>query len=302
MLLFPGYIHAQYLDFLSLGYNTLITKINNEEYRDTFININGYSQYTIRSHTYRGETNHGLTFLYESELDRCFELGLFGYFNPEQYNRNYYEKKTTDTGIKQFVEYSYYIGYGISEISTKTYRFNNEGFIENITEHHDAGYWNTSERIVPEDNGIMLYFRNAGETRKYYNIQEKEQLDFFLNIFVKNIFQMLNFRFVGGNNRGRNQLDIYRTDYENLRNSMEYKPVIVDILENMTKRELAIIRNSLYANKNYNFRAEEWRTFFQNYYNSNYRGFLAEQDVLNTFSDNEKWLLNLILEFERNIQ
>jgi hypothetical protein len=63
---------------------------------------------------------------------------------------------------------------------------------------------------------------------------------------------------------------------------------------------LAILRNCLYANHGYIFRSEEWLSFFRKYYDTNYQGSKTEQEVQNAFSRNEKWLLDTIIEIEKN--
>jgi hypothetical protein len=298
IFIFPCYIYGQYLETISLGFNTLNTIIDRQEFKYSYININGYSQYIITSVDYDGRgLNIYLNSLDEIEDNRFFTYRLFESFNPKLYSKIYFEKRKNNLEIIEYVECEYNIGYPTKENHIMTHRYDNEGFIENIFERHIAGYWNTSERIESQDNGIVVYFRNAGEIRRYYNIPEHEQLDFFLTTFVNKIFEMLNFKYT----TGQYQLDIYKTDYENLFNSEIDTPTIIDILGSRTKRELAIIRNCLYANHNYNFRNEEWKYFFQKYYKRNYQGFLTEQEALNSFTNNERWLLNLIIECENNI-
>jgi hypothetical protein len=299
--------YDSYLEFISLGYNSL--KIIGDGWKTTsnkdgvvvehFININGYSQYIVSgSAGDKGEIGYNhLNILFKKEPKRWYSLDLFQSLDRELfYSRSYYEKIVLDTERKAFAEFEYYIGYGASENARKEYKFNSENFIENITEYSTAGYWNTSEQIKKLDNGIMVYFRNNDETRNYYNIQEDKLLDCFLSVFVEKIFLMINFGYI----TGRNQLDVYKTDYELLRDNKEHTPLIIDILCNMTKKELAIIRNCLYANHNYNFKNEEWSYFFRKYYNQNYQGRLTEQETLRYFTDNEKWLLDIIIETENN--
>jgi hypothetical protein len=292
--------YNSFLDLISLGYNslnnrnTMSTYMDN--YIDNFININGYSQYIIRSIPYRGEIIYDMTFFFEKEPDKWFSLGLFGLVINESYTRNYLQNMTTNADEKIFVEYGYYLDFNIAEKNRYEYKFNSENNIENISEYSTAGYWNTSEQIEQHDNGIMVHFRNANETRRYYNVQEEELLDYFLKIFVQKILMMLNKQLTDG----RDQLDVYRTEYEFLHSSKEHTPEITDILCNMTKRELAILRNCLYAKHNYYFRNEEWKEFFQKYYDRNYQGQLTEEEALSEFTDNEKWLLGMIIEIENN--
>jgi hypothetical protein len=300
--------YASYLEFLSLGYNSL--KTIGDGWKTTsnkdgivikhFININGYSQYIVSgSPNGRGEISyHNLIFLLEKVPDRWHSMELFESLDRELFNYGtYYEKVVSDKDKKSFAEFQYYIGNGAYENSIKEYKFNSENFIESIAEKGTSGYWNTSERIEKIDNSIMVFFRNDYEKREYYNIQADILLDCFLNVFVEKVFLMLNFRYI----TGKNQLDLYRTDYELLRDNKEHTPLITDILCNMTKRELAIMRNCLYANYDYNFKNEEWRKFFQKYYNIDYQGQLTEQEVQNIFSENEKWLLNMIIEIEGDL-
>jgi hypothetical protein len=290
--------YNSYLEFVSLGYNSLkrIGYDRDSEENYSFINIDGYSHYIIGSSVgFRGETGYSLTFFFEKEPGKWFPLNLFRSLNTGLfYSREYYENMTTDKDIKIFIEFEYYIGYDHYENGRKEYKFNSENFIENITEYSTAGYWYTSGQIEKLDNGIMVYSRTTNEIRRYYNIHEEEILGYFLEIFVDKIFLMLN-SFIGGN-----QIRIYRTDYELLYNNEEYTPFIIDLLNNMTKRELAILRNCIYANHDYIFSNKEWISFFQKYYNKNYQGRKTEQEALNAFSSNEKWLLDMIINIEKD--
>ncbi|MDR0314117.1 MAG: YARHG domain-containing protein [Treponema sp.] len=292
--------YNSYPEFVSLGYNSLNRLGYDRDLvvNNSFINIDGYSHYIIGSSaTFSGEIGYSITLLFEKEPGRWFELYIFSFLGTRlPYSRRYLENMTTDTDKKIFVEFEYNTTYNISDASEAEryeYKFNSENIIENIAEYSMAGYGITSGRIEKLDNGIMVYSKYSKETRRYYNIHEEELLDYFLKIFVEKIFFMFNPQ------RGISQLDEYRIDYERLYNNEEHTPVVIDILNNMTRRELAILRNCLYANHDYSFRSEKWISFFQKYYDANYQGIATEEEALNAFNRNEKWLLDIIIEIEK---
>jgi hypothetical protein len=74
---------------------------------------------------------------------------------------------------------------------------------------------------------------------------------------------------------------------------------IIRFLRCGTAEELAILRNCIFAKYGYNFQTRKWLDFFNTYYASNYRGALTNSEVLALLTEEERWLLNLILQYER---
>jgi hypothetical protein len=67
---------------------------------------------------------------------------------------------------------------------------------------------------------------------------------------------------------------------------------ITKILGGRTEKELAIFRNCLFALKNYKFQTETWDTFSKQYL-PGYNGIFTNAEVMNMFTDDEKWILDL---------
>jgi hypothetical protein len=72
---------------------------------------------------------------------------------------------------------------------------------------------------------------------------------------------------------------------------------IIPIIGGRTARELAIFRNCLYAIKGYKFANSTWTDFFNDYL-AGYIGQFSNDKVTEMFTDNEKWLLNLVIQHE----
>jgi hypothetical protein len=72
-------------------------------------------------------------------------------------------------------------------------------------------------------------------------------------------------------------------------------------LKKLTKNELAIFRNCLFAKHGYAFQQPAWHEFMNKYYNGfiSYRGSYSNAEVLTQLSDVERRLLELILTYEK---
>ena len=78
-----------------------------------------------------------------------------------------------------------------------------------------------------------------------------------------------------------------------------YNEVIVngnkDFLSGFSKKELAIIRNTIYAKKGYKFKRKEYQKYFGA--KDWYRGTTNKQNILNK---NEQKLVDIIVKYEKN--
>jgi hypothetical protein len=66
------------------------------------------------------------------------------------------------------------------------------------------------------------------------------------------------------------------------------------------KHELAVIRNCLFAKHRYDFQIQYWKELFTTYYSQYYKGIYTDSEVMEQFTDDERWLMDLIIEYENN--
>jgi len=144
----------------------------------------------------------------------------------------------------------------------------------------------TSLKKVDQNKQSITIYYNYGDvsySEKYYNIPRTELLEKFLNSYVKIICEIID---IGNTDRK------YISTFEN--NFNEYISLLIS---SRTKQELAIFRNCLYAIKGYKFSNFTWTIFF-NKYLDNYYGRYTNDEVKIMFTENEKWLLDLIIKYE----
>jgi hypothetical protein len=155
--------------------------------------------------------------------------------------------------------------------------------------------YSTLERVEQNNQSITIYYLShsysvAGNiidsrtySERYYNIPKTELLDIFLKRYVELICEIVD---IGNTNRR------YRYQFDNYFN--EYISVLIG---GRTTRELAIFRNCLFAIKGYRFASQSWTDFF-NQYLDGYKGQYTNDEVLAMFSEEERWLLDLIIQHE----
>jgi hypothetical protein len=153
----------------------------------------------------------------------------------------------------------------------------------------------TLERVEQNKQIITIYYSshsysedaNIIDSRifseKRYNISRTELLELFLRKYVELICEIID---IGNTNRR------YGGNFED--NFNEY---ISALIKGRTLRELAIFRNCIYAIKGYRFTNSTWTEFFNKYLNG-YNSRYTNDELMATFTENEKWLLNLIKESE----
>jgi hypothetical protein len=143
------------------------------------------------------------------------------------------------------------------------------------------------KRIEQNNQSITIHYSTTFDDRsfseRYYNISRTELLDIFLKKYLEIICEIID---IGNTNR--------KYDYNFEDNYNVYIPALI---EGRTARELAIFRNCLYAMKGYRFANPTWTEFFNKYLNG-YNGQYTIDEVTAMFTDNEKWLLNLVMQHE----
>jgi hypothetical protein len=133
----------------------------------------------------------------------------------------------------------------------------------------------------------MIKYYRGGNVEKFYNIPEFEVEQKYVTEFVQNMMILLSNEYIA----------VMRKEY-NDSGKIEEDHLFLVLLPHFTKYELAIIRNCLFAKRGYAFQTPYWKRFIETYYSENYNGFYANSEVMEYFSDDEKWLLKLILEYE----
>jgi hypothetical protein len=136
-----------------------------------------------------------------------------------------------------------------------------------------------SQKIEYTSSGLTVYM-DEGIVKKFYNMPENELYDKFMSALVRQIKWAASDEF------------LYRA---------QSKDDIDERLKKLTKTELAIFRNCLFAKHGYAFQQPMWQEFMNKYYNSftDYRGIYSNAEVLNKLSDVERWLLESILKYEK---
>jgi hypothetical protein len=234
----------------------------------------------------------------ETTNERGEEISIVYYFSNDQfskmtieraYNVLLLETKTTNEW-GEVISVDTLLGGGIEFHST--YRdegyYNFDGFNEIyrtvdgkliFVELDYRGDKYLSEKIEYTSSGLTVYM-DDGIVKKFYNMPEAELYDKFMRALVREIKWVCSDEF--------------------LRRSGT-RGVIDEQLKKLTKDELAIFRNCLFAKHAYAFQHPAWQEFMEKYYNEfgGYRSIYSNAEVLNQLSANENWLLESILEYEK---
>jgi hypothetical protein len=189
----------------------------------------------------------------------------------------FYEYQLQNNRLVNFNILSYY--QGKKYISRESYDIRNEGTRLVIsTRDHDDG------SMPPR-----FYI--------FSNISREEMLRVYITNFLKSIDYILEREWIQRNRgitisdtQGYFNISILEKEYnlEDIRN----------VLRILTRHELSVFRNYMYARHNYIFKTNTWNIFFRNYYNSNYNGTSTNEEVMAIMSDYEKTILNMIIEIE----
>lgn len=139
-----------------------------------------------------------------------------------------------------------------------------------------GGY--VSRKIEYSDTGLTVVLSRQRDeiVIKYYNMPENKLYDMFMTAMVERMKQK-----ISNLNRG----------YEN----HEY---LEDDISKMTKMELAIFRNCLFAVHRYAFRQKTWIDFMSSYFSHNYEGSRSNAEAMAAFSNAERDLLQMIQKYE----
>jgi hypothetical protein len=149
---------------------------------------------------------------------------------------------------------------------------------------HDLSPQNIAQKIHETDEQIEI---DTGKNTYVYSNVEKEKLfDFYISIYLRNI----DYIFGGYDDKAS---PVMRKEYSI--NNMWY---LLENIDELTGRELAIFRNYIFARHNYRFQSSEWNSFFKKHYKSDYNGTKSNNEVMELLTDYEKMVLSLIIESE----
>jgi hypothetical protein len=254
-----AFSQSEAIKFLSMGFNASSDSGGGNEY--FFFGYEGYSEAFIYNSSIRLSTGEPETF---------FPNGLITYlFSPYKYYR--YNGKNNSIGYENHVATIGNFG--------EEHKFENGRLVYwALTDHREP--YLIAERIEQNNQSITVFYSDSrgNYESRYYNIPKNELLDIFLKKYVWIICEaskMVN-------------------EYSNVN---EIYNEIVPLIEGRTARELAIFRNCLYAIKGYRFANSTWTDFF-NKYLEGYRGQFSNDEVTAKFTNNDKWLLNLVSQHE----
>jgi hypothetical protein len=249
-------------------------------------NFEWYSPYSNTQHYFFGFDGYSNAILSESDYYVRESRETLVHWTLRLFSRNRYV--TFGGGVPENIN-------GIEDTRIK-YRFSGrlihwEG---TARESIEIGYRNNNE--------IHIVTRNPTDGTMppnlfcYINIPREELLGKYLKLYLEGIDYILDKKWLT-----RVKGVAFYTDRNILEKRYDNDALIVEGLNGRTARELAIFRNYIYARHNYRFRSDEWNIFFRTYYKVNYNGSRTNDEVMNTLTDHEKRVLELVIEQERKL-
>jgi len=181
------------------------------------------------------------------------------------------------------------------------YHFSNNRLVDfNIVDNYQGKKYISREsyNIENEKNRLIVSTRDTSDGTMppryyiFYNTPREELLRIYIKNFLNSIDYIINKEWLERNKNTGSSSD--RNIIENSYNM----PDINRLLKILTKHELSIFRNYMYARHNYAFKTNTWIKFFSNYYKPNYNGTKTNDEVMAIMSEYEKSILNLVIEIE----
>jgi hypothetical protein len=258
-----AFSQSEAMKFLSFGFNARVTSNGNVSYY--FYSYEDYSEALFNNDYIELSTGTPGTFYPHGHVRHGF--------SPYTYSR--YNGQNNSIGYQYDVPTSGAFG--------EEHRFENGKLVYwALTDF--GSYTSVAEKI--EQNNQSITISRGIFQYKYHNISRTELLDLFFKKYVELIVDIGDL--INGN--------IESTRLENF-NEIFFKEYVSALLEGRTSRELAIFRNCLYAIKGYKFTSSAWTDFF-NKYLDNYKAQFSNAEVTAMFTNNEKRLLDLIMQYE----
>jgi hypothetical protein len=265
-----AFSQSEVMKFLSMGFNVRVPSRGDASY--FFYGYEDYSEALFINDNIELSTSIPGTFYPQGYV--CHG------FSPYDYRR--YNGQNNSIGYEHDVPASGTYG--------EEYRFENGKLV----------YWasggarvptSIAEKIEQDNQSITISFSfiySEGIFQyKYYNIPRTELLDLFLKKYVELIVDIDDLL------TGK----IESSRLEERFNDYFFSEFVSALLGGRTSRELAIFRNCLYAIKGNKFTSSAWTDFFNKYLN-NYKAQFSNAEVTAMLTDNEKRLLDLIMQYE----
>ena len=143
-------------------------------------------------------------------------------------------------------------------------------------------------KIIPNDSMPPRFFI-------YHNTPRKELLRLYLTNFLQSVDYILNREWIQRNREvSARDVEVGRNVFEKEYNMAE----VNNLLNILTKHELSIFRNYMFARHNFAFRTQTWNNFFREYYRPNYNGTRTNEEVMTIMTEWEREILNMIVEIE----
>jgi hypothetical protein len=214
----------------------------------------------------------------------------YGFFNTCDWVSNicyFYKSYAIQNGW--IIANGFYINPGIHYMAYYPYRFNGfevpyygpGGFDIDYTNRY---VWDIESELYTDEERIITYYNKIEDyshTIHYYDIPQEELLDIFHETLITGLLEFID----DYNNRYDYFLEIDKNYAD-------------EMISNLDSEGLAIFRNLLYAKNNYKFNNMNWHNIFTKYL-TDYNGFLNNEDSFSTFTEQEKELLEIIIEKER---
>jgi len=265
---------SEAIKYLSMGFNAcegFDASGASEGIEYYFYGYEDYSEAIIFSTFASFSTKEENCFFPQGLID--YRLGDCGYHSYQGYYGIGYMGSFA-TGIKHGLEYKF------EGKKLVHWAFSHEDYYGNYKTY------TTLEKIEQNVNSITIYLRDPPRKFRYYNISKTKLLDLFLNKYIELICYYIN--------------KVAGYEYESFNDFIEEitKSYYIKIfLGGRTPRELAIFRNTIFALKGYKFSTKSWTDFF-NKYLAGYNGRYTNNEVMTMFNEREKWLLDLIIDYE----
>jgi hypothetical protein len=144
--------------------------------------------------------------------------------------------------------------------------------------------WEGEKKIIGtiySMTGVNLILDWGDTLVKYYDIPTFDIEHHYLTVFIRNIFELLHDDSIAWMRQGHDPSG----------------SGLLIMLPYFKKHELAIIRNILFAKHRYDFQIPYWKELFTTYYSQYYKGIYTNSEVMEQFTDDERWLLDLIIEY-----
>lgn len=184
------------------------------------------------------------------------------------------------------------------------YQLQNDRIVDfNIISVYDGNISRESYNIESNVDKIIISTRDISDGTmppRFYifsNTPREELLRIYLMNYLNGIDYILDKQWVERNRgisikdtQGYSRINVIENEYS-IENTNR-------ILRNLTKRELSIFRNYMYARHNYAFRTATWNNFFIEYFSQNYNGTRTNDEVMTLMTEYEKTILNMVIEIE----